>query len=112
MSDEVKKEAAPVTIPGVKVRVHKESGLTELFVTSTEPLMNWSTHLPGDVALESRAYDLTFTPVKEAPPPPPTETQHVEDGTKIVGTAGTQPPAAPAEPAPAGEEPGEAPDED
>lgn len=91
-------ETGGVTIPNVAIRIVKESGVTEVFVTSKDPLMNWSTHLKGDAPLKSGAYDIIFVPVKEAPEPPPTEAKHVEGDTKVVGTAGTQTPApAPAE---------------
>lgn len=72
---------AEITFPKVAVRVVKESGLTELFFTSKNPLMNWSTHLKGDVPVESGIYDLKIVPVPVEQPEPASQPSQPEFAT-------------------------------
>lgn len=66
----------------VSLRVVKEldSGITEVFVTSNKPLVNFSFGLPGDASIQSGQYEMTFAAKETAPksadapaPEPPAE---------------------------------------
>lgn len=68
-----------LTVP-CSVRVVKEEGrdITEIFVKSNAPALNFSLQLPGNVDVKSGQYDMTFSeraaePTKPAPFPAPAQ---------------------------------------
>ena len=53
-------------IDNVNLRVIKSNGVTEVFVTKDDPLMNFVMHLDASADLESGVYSLSFTKAEEA----------------------------------------------
>jgi hypothetical protein len=53
----------------VNIKVVPSSAAKEVFVTNSEPYMNFVIHLPANAQIESGSYSVTFT----ANPSPPAE---------------------------------------